>query len=47
MMNRSMTKGYQGSSGTSYQYDMNDPVDRVGYGVDTSAQQRDQDDSLF
>ena len=33
---------YQTSSGTTYQYDMSNPVDRNRYSTDTSAQQRDR-----
>lgn len=33
--------GYQGSSGSSYQYDLNSPSDRNGYSTDLSAQRRD------
>ncbi|RUR52015.1 hypothetical protein ELY40_14985 [Vreelandella populi] len=31
-------------AGTSYQYDLNNPVDRIRYGVDPAAQLRDQHD---
>ena len=32
---------YSGQSGTQYQYDMSNPIDRVRYSTDISAQQRD------
>ncbi len=32
---------YQGSSGTNYQYDLNNPSDNIEYGYDTNAQIRD------
>ena len=38
----SESTGYQGSSGSSYQYDMSDPGDRTEYSVDLDAQRRDQ-----
>jgi hypothetical protein len=34
--------GYQGSSGTRYQYDMNNPSDSNRYSTDLNAQRRDQ-----
>ena len=34
--------GYEGSSGTSYQYDLNNPIDQNGYSTDLDAQRRDQ-----
>jgi hypothetical protein len=33
--------GYYGSSGSRYQYDLSNPIDRQNYGVDTGAQMRD------
>ncbi|MCF8070579.1 MAG: hypothetical protein K9L30_18520 [Desulfobacterales bacterium] len=33
---------YSGSSGSSYQYDLNDPKDRNAYSIDLDAQRRDQ-----
>ncbi|WP_378949044.1 hypothetical protein [Paracoccus sp. R86501] len=33
--------GYQGSSGSSYQYDLSNPSDRNSYSTDLSAQMRD------
>ena len=33
---------YQGSSGSSYQYDMNNGSDRNSYSIDLDAQRRDQ-----
>lgn len=36
--------GYRSSSGTSYQYDLSSPTDRILYGVDPAAQLRDQHD---
>ena len=38
----SSSGGYQGSSGSSYQYDMNNPSDRNNYSIDLNAQRRDQ-----
>lgn len=34
--------GYQGSSGTRYQYDMNNPSDSNRYSTDLNAERRDQ-----
>ncbi|XKH60753.1 hypothetical protein LG290_02945 [Halomonas sediminis] len=34
--------GYESSSGNRYEYDLNDPADRVRYGSDPSAQIRDR-----
>lgn len=34
--------GYQGSSGSNYQYDMNNGSDRNSYSIDLDAQRRDQ-----
>ena len=34
--------GYQGSSGSSYQYDLNNGSDRNSYSIDLDAQRRDQ-----
>ena len=39
--NNNSDSGYQGSSGTNYQYDLNDPGDRIDYSTDTDAQRRD------
>lgn len=39
--------GYQGSSGTRYDYDLNNPVDRNRYNVDLDAQRRDQMDGRY
>lgn len=36
------SNGYTGYSGTSYQYDLSNPVDRNGYSIDLDAQRRDQ-----
>jgi len=36
------SKNYEGSSGTSYQYNLNDPGDKIEYSVDLDAQRRDQ-----
>jgi hypothetical protein len=33
---------YKGSSGSIYQYDMNNPSDRNSYSTDLNAQRRDQ-----
>lgn len=33
---------YQGSSGTGYQYDLNQPTDRLRHATDLDAQTRDQ-----
>lgn len=33
---------YKGSSGSNYQYDMNNPSDRNSYSIDLNAQRRDQ-----
>lgn len=33
---------YNGASGSSYQYDLNDPKDRNAYSIDLDAQRRDQ-----
>ena len=38
----SNSNGYQSTSGTNYQYDLNKPSDRMNYGYDTDAQRRDQ-----
>lgn len=40
--NRNDNSYYQGSSGTRYQYDMNNPTDRNRYSTDLDAQRRDQ-----
>lgn len=34
--------GYQGSSGSHYQYDLNDPSDKLDYSIDIDAQRRDE-----
>ena len=34
--------GYQGSSGSNYQYDLNNPSDRNSYSIDLDAQRRDR-----
>ena len=39
--------GYQGSSGTRYDYDLNNPVDRNRYSIDLDAQRRDQQSGTF
>ena len=39
--------GYQGSSGTRYDYDLNNPVDRNRYSIDLDAQRRDQQSATF
>lgn len=36
------SKNYEGPSGTRYQYDLNDPGDKIEYSVDLDAQRRDQ-----
>ena len=36
------SSGYQGSSGSSYQYDLNNGSDRNSYSTDLGAQRRDQ-----
>ncbi|MFZ1569238.1 MAG: hypothetical protein WAT29_10515 [Thiolinea sp.] len=33
---------YQGSSGSTYQYDLSNPTDRNNYSIDLDAQRRDQ-----
>ncbi len=43
----SSNTGYQGSSGTRYDYDLNNPVDRNRYNVDLDAQRRDQQSGTF
>lgn len=35
------SSGYQGSSGSSYEYDLNNPSDRNSYSTDLDAQRRD------
>lgn len=40
--NTTSNSGYQSSSGTRYQYDMNNPSDRNRYSTDLDAQRRDQ-----
>ncbi|MDD2740652.1 MAG: hypothetical protein PHV02_00125 [Rhodocyclaceae bacterium] len=35
-------QGHQGASGAKYQYDLNNPGDRIRYEVDPAAQLRDQ-----
>ena len=39
--------GYKGSSGTRYQYDLSNPVDRNRYSTDLDAQRRDQQSGVF
>lgn len=39
--------GYQGSSGTRYDYNLNNPVDRNQYNIDLDAQRRDQQSGTF
>lgn len=39
--------GYQGSSGTRYDYNLNNPTDRNRYNVDLDAQRRDQMDGRY
>jgi hypothetical protein len=34
-------------SGKRYQYDLSQPMDRVGYSTDIGAQQRDKYDSMY
>jgi hypothetical protein len=36
------TRNYQSDAGTSYQYDLSDPLDRLDYLLDLDAQMRDQ-----
>lgn len=36
------SKNYEGSSGSTYQYNLNNPVDKNNYSVDLDAQRRDQ-----
>lgn len=36
------SSGYQGSSGSNYQYNLSDPSDRNSYSIDLDAQRRDQ-----
>lgn len=36
------TSGFESSSGTRYEYDLNDPSERMDYGYDQEAQRRDQ-----
>ena len=38
----STDKQHRGSSGSSYQYDLNDPIDQNAYSLDLDAQRRDQ-----
>ena len=38
----SSNEGYQGSSGSRYQYDLNNGADRGRYSIDLDAQRRDQ-----
>ncbi|AQT43461.1 hypothetical protein BBC0178_020230 [Bartonella apihabitans] len=40
--NDSSGSGYGGSSGTRYQYDLNNPSDQRSYSLDLDAQRRDQ-----
>lgn len=39
--------GYKSNSGNTYQYDLSNPSDRIGYSVDVGAQQRDKYDSMY
>jgi len=39
--------GYESDSGKRYQYNLSQPMDRVGYSTDIGAQQRDKDDSIY
>jgi len=39
--NNNDNSNYQGNSGRTYQYDMNNQVDRQRYSIDTAAQRRD------
>lgn len=41
------SSGYQGSSGTRYDYDLNNPADRNRYNLDLDAQRRDQQSGTF
>lgn len=41
MHEQGASRGYQGSSGANYQYDLNNPADRNRYGIDLDAQRRD------
>ena len=41
------SSGYQGSSGTRYDYNLNNPVDRNRYNLDLDAQRRDQQSGRF
>jgi hypothetical protein len=36
------SNNYKGSSGSTYQYNLNNPVDRNKYSIDLDAQRRDQ-----
>lgn len=36
------SRGYRGSSGSRYEYDMNNPADRARYSINLDAQRRDQ-----
>jgi hypothetical protein len=36
------TRNYQSNTDTSYQYDLSNPSDRLGYSVDPGAQMRDR-----
>lgn len=38
----SSRSGYEGSSGTRYQYDLGQPTERLRYSTDLDAQRRDQ-----
>lgn len=39
--------GYQGASGTRYDYNLNNPADRNRYSIDQDAQRRDQQTGPF
>jgi hypothetical protein len=39
--------GYKGSSGKTYDYNLNNPVDRNRYSVDIDAQRRDQQSGTY
>lgn len=39
--------GYQGSSGSRYQYDLKNPVDSNRYSIDLDAQRRDRQEGIY
>ena len=39
--------GYKSDSGKRYQYDLNQPMDKIGYSTDISAQRRDEYDRRY